>query len=68
MKKYAALMILGGIFITGLSVLMLSSDADSLSHVIIIIDIVLGIVMVVLGAVFLAVRRKISESTNKERK
>ncbi len=59
MRTFAMLMILGGIFITGLSVWMLSAGGpDSASNVINIIDIGVGIVMIFLGTAFLAGRRK----------
>ena len=59
MRKFAALMIFGGLVITGLSILMLSvNESGSASYVISIIDIVIGIVMIFLGTAFLAGRKK----------
>lgn len=59
MRKFAALMIFGGLVITGLSILMLSvNESGCASYVISIIDIVIGIVMIFLGTAFLAGRKK----------
>ena len=59
MRKFAFLMIMMGIFITGLSIPMaISGNPDNSAHVITIIDIVIGIVMIVMGTVFLADRKK----------
>ena len=59
MRKFAFLMIIMGIFITGLSIPMaIAGNADSSAHVISIIDIFVGIVMILLGTVFLAGRKK----------
>ena len=59
MRKFAFLMIMMGIFITVLSVpMVLAGNADSTAHVISIIDIAVGIVMILLGTVFLAGRKK----------
>ena len=56
---FAFLMIMMGIFLTGLSIPMaISGNPDNSAHVITIIDIVIGIVMIVMGTVFLADRKK----------
>ena len=52
-------MIMMGVFITGLAIPMaIAGNPDSSAHVITIIDIVVGIVMIVMGTVFLAGRKK----------
>ena len=59
MKIFAMLMVFGGILITGLSVVMAAvNESSSTSFVISIIDIVVGVVMIFLGAAFLAGRKK----------
>lgn len=59
MKIFAMLMVFGGILITGLSVVMAAvNESGSTSFVISIIDIVVGVVMIFLGAAFLAGRKK----------